>query len=244
MMKPRFTADIETLLYIGSALCVAVAIGILITPYARPQNDKLSSNIIDATAIEALSPAEIQVSAPGRVTEPMRLDTVLTNVETASPEELIVQGRQALDKGNGRQALDLLLRAKEKGMTSVEVLALIADAYNTSRNFDQAATEAATILRSAPDNAQAKLVLAEALMHQAGMTENEAKLDEAANLLASIPQEAKSAFLSCIISTYRNNTRNPVSRRSKAALWMPVLQRISFLSSSCFPPSATVTVPI
>lgn len=202
-MKSRFTADLETLLYLASGLCVAIAIGILITPKGAPQGEALTSNIIESTSIDALATPATPDPAPGRVSDPVRLDTP---AQTATPEELLQTGKQELAKGNGRQALDALLKVKESGNASPDVMALIAEAYNAMQNFDQAATEAATVLRDAPGNTLAKIAFAEAKMHQAGLTGNDALLDEATNILATVPQEAKSAFLGCIIATYRNNT--------------------------------------
>lgn len=203
MIHKRFTADLETLLYIASGLCVAVAIGILVTPKDL-QGSKLTSNIIDATAIDALAPAEIAPAAPSRVTDPVRLDT--TPQAPQDPAEMVIKGKQLLEKGDGRQALDILLKAKEGGKSGTDLQAMIAEAYNKMQNFDQAATEAAAILQQTPEHVDAKLVFAEARMHQAGVTGNDALLDEATNVLNSIPQTPKATFLLCILNTYRNNS--------------------------------------
>lgn len=208
MMQKRFTADMETMLYIASALCVAVAIGILVTPYALPHATKLSGNIIDAASIEALAPKENTPSVePGRVTQPMQLDTNLTQTPASNdPSELVIQGKQFLDKGNGREALDALLKAKEAGKNSLDLQAMIADAYNEMRNFDQAVEEAAAILQKEPNHVGAKLAYATGRMHQAGVSGKEELLDEASKVLATMPQDPKATFLTCIIATYRNNT--------------------------------------
>lgn len=201
-MKPRFTADIETLLYLASGLCIAVALGILVIPSLVSETEQLQGDIISTATIDALAPVE--EPSPGRVTQPMLLDTSL-ETQNISPSSLIEEARIALQQNNGRNALDLLLQAQDQGEKSEQVQILLAEAHMKTRNFEVSSTLLTGTLSQDPSNISARTLHAEVLMHQAGSSEKESLLNDALQLLQGIQTE-RSVFLSCLIATYQNNT--------------------------------------
>lgn len=205
MNKLRFSFDTESLLYLASGLCIALALGILITPAGKQTPQRLQSSLIDAKHIDAIAPEKAPDIPPGRVSPPMQWEAGTTPAEEKGAEEYLQIGRQELAKKNGRGALDALLRAEEKGGTSTDLTVSIAEARTLLRDFDQAEKTLRDLLSREPGNSKAQLALARVLLHQAGNKEQDTLLDEAMTLLTALPAVEEAHFLSCLISTYKNS---------------------------------------